>query len=177
MNKVLNNKVSIMYGDIKELAIDAIINAEDNTLLNGEIYVNAGHTLYEQCKRHGGCPTGEARITTAGNLPCKYVIHTVTPLYGIYNDNNDIKLLENSYINSLELAIEYNIKSIAFPPLTKNDDKHPNDEEIRIAFDTISNIINNDSTIERVVFVLSTEDDYDKYLTYNNKLINERGQK
>src|SRR5690554_2624436 len=104
-NKV---RLNIVQGDITKLEVDAIVNAANNTLLggggvDGAIHRAGGSIILEQCKKIGGCPTGEARITTAGNMPSKYVIHTVGPVYKD-GKRGESKLLYNAYYNSLKLA-------------------------------------------------------------------------
>lgn len=119
-----NTKIDIIQGDITKVNLDAIVNAANNTLLggggggvDGAIHRAGGSTILEQCKKIGGCPTGEARITTAGNMPSKYVIHTVGPIYKGGSANED-RFLYNAYYNSLKLAKEYNLKTIAFPSIS-----------------------------------------------------------
>ena len=118
MYKYKGVALKIIQGDITEIKVDAIVNAANNTLLggggvDGAIHRAGGPIILEQCKKIGGCPTGEARITTAGNMPSKYVIHTVGPIYKDGSKGED-KLLYNAYYNSLKLAKEYELKTIAF---------------------------------------------------------------
>jgi len=112
MYEYKGTKLYLVEGDITTMAVDAVVNAANNTLLggggvDGAIHRAGGPAILEQCKKIGGCPTGEARITTAGNMPSKYVIHTVGPIYRGGN-HNEAKLLHNAYYNSLKLAREYN---------------------------------------------------------------------
>src|SRR5690554_8145196 len=115
-------KISIVKGDITKLQVDAIVNAANSRLLggggvDGAIHRAGGSEILEECKKIAGCPTGEARITTAGKLPCKKVIHTVGPIYKDGN-HNEPQLLYNAYYNSLKLAEENQLKTIAFPSIS-----------------------------------------------------------
>jgi O-acetyl-ADP-ribose deacetylase (regulator of RNase III) len=157
-------KLNIIKGDITEIDIEAIVNAANNTLLggggvDGAIHKKGGPIILEQCKKIGGCPTGEARITTAGNMPSKYVIHTVGPIYKDGSKGED-KLLYNAYYNSLKLAKEYNIKSIAFPSISTGVYGYPKNEAKEIAIKAIIDFIDKEGGIREVLFVLFNEDDY-----------------
>lgn len=172
---VLNNlSVKIKLGDITEEKTDAIVNAANNTLLggggvDGAIHRRGGPTILEQCKKHSGCPTGEARITTAGSLPCRYVIHTVGPVYG-NNPNLDKRLLYNAYFNSLKLADEYGIKTIAFPSISTGAYGYPIDQAVEIAFEALIDFSKISSSIEEVTFVLFSHENYDVYEKFIKKI-------
>lgn len=162
--------IRIKLGDITEEKTDAIVNAANNTLLggggvDGAIHRRGGAAILEQCKKHAGCPTGEARITTAGDLPCKYIIHAVGPVYGS-DPFLDKKLLYSAYFNSLILADEYGIKTIAFPSISTGAYGYPIDEAVRIAFEAVIDFSKTDSTIEEVVFVLFSQESYRVYENY-----------
>ena len=131
----LKDKIELIKGDITKIAIDAIVNAANSSLLggggvDGAIHRSGGAAILEDCRkivaRQGGCKTGEAVISTAGNLPAKYVIHTVGPVWNEGKKNED-ELLKNCYVNSLRLAVENNCKSIAFPNISTGIYKFPKD--------------------------------------------------
>lgn len=162
-----NTKIHIVEGDITTMDVDAIVNAANNTLLggggvDGAIHRAGGPIILEQCKKIGGCPTGEARITTAGNMPSKYVIHTVGPVYrgGNYNE---AKLLYNAYYNSLKLAKEYNLKTIAFPAISTGVYRYPKEEARDIAIRAVMDFIDEEDSIDEVYFVLFSNRDYKLY--------------
>lgn len=159
----MKNKLKIIQADITELEVDAIVNAANNTLLggggvDGAIHRAGGPIILEQCKKIGGCPTGEARITSAGNLPSKYVIHTVGPIYKDGKSNEDY-LLSSAYKSSLELAQEYKIKTIAFPFISTGAYSYPKEEAARIAIETILNS-EEIKSLDQVYLVLFSDKDY-----------------
>ncbi|MCK4986390.1 MAG: macro domain-containing protein, partial [Desulfobacterales bacterium] len=121
MDKDILRKIEIRQGDITQLDVDAIVNAANTKLLggggvDGAIHRAAGPQLLEECRTIGGCPTGGARITGGYNLAAHHVIHTVGPVYS--GKPQDSQLLTNCYLNSLKLAIENNLTTIAFPAIS-----------------------------------------------------------
>jgi len=167
MYKYKDVKIGIIQGDITKIDTDAIVNAANNTLLggggvDGAIHRAGGPIILEQCKKIGGCPTGEAKITTAGNMPSKYVIHTVGPIYKDGN-KNESKLLYNAYYNSFKLAKEYNLKTIAFPSISTGVYNYPKGEASEIALKAAIDFIDNEGFIEEIYFILFSQGDYTLY--------------
>ena len=167
----MNNRIEIEKGDITKLKVDAIVNAANTSLLggggvDGAIHRAAGPKLLEECRTLNGCPTGNAKITNGYNLPAKFVIHTVGPVWngGKYNEE---KLLADCYRNSLKLASENNIKTIAFPAISTGVYHFPLERATEIAVNITQNFLNNNETIEKVIFVCFDEK---AYQTYKNKL-------
>lgn len=163
-------KINITKGDITEEKVDAIVNAANNTLLggggvDGAIRRKGGRIILEQCKRIGGCPTGEARITTAGNLPSKYVIHTVGPIYH-GGKIGDERLLYNAYYNSLKLASEYNLKTISFPSISTGAYGYPIEEAVVVVAKAVKDFLNDNEVIEEINFILFSDDNYKLYIEY-----------
>ncbi|MEW6193967.1 MAG: O-acetyl-ADP-ribose deacetylase [Bacteroidota bacterium] len=162
-------RLETQLGDITKLKVDAIINAANTTLLggggvDGAIHRAAGPKLLEECKTLGGCKTGEAKITRGYNLPAKFVIHTVGPVWR-GGKNNEDNLLANCYRNSLQLAVENKIKTIAFPAISTGVYSFPIERAAKIAVETVNEFLRNDSTIEKVIFCC-----FDKFTfeTYNS---------
>lgn len=163
-------KIQLIKGDITSIHVDAIVNAANSSLLggggvDGAIHRKGGSQILEACKairnRQGKCKTGEAVITTAGNLPAKFVIHTVGSVWQGGNAN-EAELLSNCYKNSLKLAIANNIKTIAFPNISTGIYGYPKQEAAQIAIKTVHDFIEND-TIEEVIFVCFDEENYTIY--------------
>lgn len=171
---MIMTKINVKKGDITEEKVDVIVNAANNTLLggggvDGAIHRKGGRIILEQCKKIGGCPTGEARITTAGNLPSKYVIHTVGPIYRGGEMGED-RLLYNAYYNSLKLASEYNLKTISFPSISTGAYGYPIEEAVEIVLKAIKDFLNDNEVIEEINFILFSEDNfriYEEYFKHN----------
>ncbi len=163
----MNNKIEIHKGDITKLKVDAIVNAANTSLLggggvDGAIHRAAGPELLEYNRRLGGCRTGEAKMSPGFNLPAKYIIHTVGPIWN-GGKNNEDQLLENCYNNSLKLADENNIKSIAFPAISTGVYGFPLERATKIAVKTVKQFLKEESSIEKVIFVCFSEHDYNVY--------------
>ena len=169
MIKVTINKsvLELIEGDITKQETDAIVNAANTSLLggggvDGAIHRAGGPKILEECRKLGGCPTGEARITTGGNLKARYVIHTVGP---VYHDGNhrEAELLSNAYKNSLSLASQYKLKSIAFPSISTGAYGYPFDEAAEVALKTIIDYLKTHTDIGLVRFVLFSTSAYQSY--------------
>ncbi len=169
MVKVTINKsvLELIEGDITEQETDAVVNAANSSLLggggvDGAIHRAGGPKILEECKKLGGCPTGEARITTGGNLKAKYVIHTVGPIYS-GGKQREAELLASAYKNSLSLASQYKLKSVAFPSISTGAYGYPVDEAATIALKTVINYLKTHTDIDMVRFVLFGQKAYQAY--------------
>ncbi len=161
------NKIEIHKSDITKLKVDAIVNAANTTLLggggvDGAIHLAAGPELLEECKTLNGCATGEAKITKGYNLSANYVIHTVGPVWNGGKHNED-ELLVNCYRNSLKLAAENGIKSIAFPAISTGVYRFPLERATDIAIGEVTKFLNDNDEIIKVIFVAFDEQTYNYY--------------
>ncbi|NIA06933.1 MAG: O-acetyl-ADP-ribose deacetylase [Actinobacteria bacterium] len=158
--KELLAKLELLQGDITKLQVDAIVNAANTSLLggggvDGAIHRAAGAELLAECRRLGGCPTGQAKMTKGYKLPAKHVIHTVGPVY--HGKKEDAELLAACYRNSLALAGENNLASIAFPAISTGVYGYPLEEATPIAIETTLQELAKYPSIERVAFALFSE--------------------
>ncbi|AUC15161.1 O-acetyl-ADP-ribose deacetylase [Tenacibaculum sp. SZ-18] len=168
-------KIEVIQGDITKVEVDVIVNAANSSLLggggvDGAIHRAGGPKILEDCQkirnRQGKCKTGEAVITTAGNLPAKKVIHTVGPVYnGGQRLEKEKELLANCYKNSLELAKENNFISIAFPNISTGIYKFPKELAAQIAIKTVKE----NAVLEKVIFVCFDDENYTVYKNYLEK--------
>ncbi len=153
-------KILAIKDDIAKQKVEAIVNAANYTLLggggaDGAIHFAAGDELLEECKILGGCKTGEAKITKGYNLPADFVIHTVGPVYGRHGDKSPA-LLESCYRNSMQLAHDKKIKTIAFPCISTGVFCYPKGEASQIAIQTVKKFLNDysDNVFEEIRFVV-----------------------
>ncbi len=163
------NKIEVIKGDITKVAADAIVNAANSSLLggggvDGAIHRAGGKAILDECKKiiakQGSCKTGEAVITTAGNLRAKFVIHTVGPVWN-GGKNNEAQKLAACYRNSLQLAIDNNCRSIALPGISTGVYSFPKNEAAKIAVATVKQfIISKSDKIGKVTFVCFDEQYY-----------------
>lgn len=161
------HRIKIIRGDITKIKVDAIVNAANETLLggggvDGAIHRAAGPMLLEECKRLGGCKPGEAKITKGYNLLAKYVIHTVGPIYK-GGKNNEEEKLALCYRNCLKLAVENNIKTIAFPSISTGAYHFPIEIASQIAIREVKKFLETNKTIKEVIFVLFSDKDFEIY--------------
>ena len=165
-------KIDLIKGDITTLKVDAIVNAANSSLMggggvDGAIHRAGGPVILEECKlivaRQGECKTGEAVITTAGDLPSKYVIHTVGPVWRGGN-HNEAELLANCYRNSLRLASEKQLTSIAFPNISTGVYGYPKEQAAKVAVEATRNYLeSHPSNINSVTFVCFDDDNFALY--------------
>ena len=159
--------IQLHRGDITQLNVDAIVNAANKSLLggggvDGAIHRVAGPELLNECRQLKGCETGDAKITKGYNLPAKYVIHTVGPVYngGKYNE---AEKLASCYRRSLEVALLNGVKSIAFPNISTGIYGYPKQEAAQIATQTVKDLLVTNSEIETVIFCVFDEENYSIY--------------
>lgn len=163
----MENKIKIIKGDITKIKVEAIVNAANKRLLggggvDGAIHRVAGPELLKECQKLGGCKTGEAKITKGYNLLAKYVIHTVGPIWQGGKKDEEEKLA-SCYQNTLKVAKENNIKSIAFSSISTGTHRFPIKKAAPIALKEVKKFLEKDSTLKEVIFVLFSEKDFQIY--------------
>ena len=170
---VLQFMIQLIRGDITKIEVDAIVNAANSSLLggggvDGAIHRAGGPAILEECRairaKQGGCKVGEAVITTAGLLPAKYVIHTVGPVWN-GGHNGEPNLLANCYRNSLQLAVENGVTTIAFPNISTGIYHFPKLEAADIAINTVRQFITNDKKLKEIFFVCFDAENFTLYKT------------
>jgi O-acetyl-ADP-ribose deacetylase (regulator of RNase III) len=171
----MSGRMSVSEGDITQQRVDAIVNAANTSLLggggvDGAIHDAAGPELLEECRMLGGCPTGEARITKAYKLPAKHVIHTVGPVWTGGKRGED-ELLAHCYRNSLALAVEHGLRTIAFPAISTGAYGFPLRRAARIAVREVAAFLRQHPHITSVCFVCFGPDARD---VYHQRLISEK---
>ena len=160
-------RIELLKDDITTLKVDAIVNAANSTLLggggvDGAIHRTAGPGLLAECRALGGCPVGEAKMTSGYNLLAKFVIHTVGPVWNGGN-NNEVVLLSDCYENSLRIAANSKLKTIAFPNISTGVYRFPKEEAARIAIKTVKDFLDKNELPEKVLFVTFDEENYQIY--------------
>src|SRR5689334_2362424 len=162
-----DTKIEIIHGDITKLDVDAIVNAANTALLggggvDGAIHRAAGPELLAECRTLGGCRPGEARITLGYRLPARFVVHTVGPGWR-GGKRGEAETLAKCYRNSLQVAVENGVKTIAFPAISCGAYGYPIELAAMIAVQTTREFLQNDHNIEKVLFVVFSQDLYDAY--------------
>lgn len=160
--------IEVLMGDITRQAVDAIVNAANSSLLggggvDGAIHRAAGPKLLEECRTLHGCKTGEAKITKGYNLPARFVIHTVGPVYSGKNPTGEAELLKNCYRNCIRIANERGLQSLAFPSISTGAYGYPIEEACRTALQTVKEELESATTLERILFVTFSPSDFQKY--------------
>ncbi|HBB97124.1 MAG TPA: O-acetyl-ADP-ribose deacetylase [Blastocatellia bacterium] len=174
MRTFLDGRVTVIVGDITKQDVEAIVNAANSSLLggggvDGAIHRAGGPAILEECREirrtrfPQGLPTGEAVVTTGGNLQALYVIHTVGPIYGEHR-GEEAELLANCYHNSLTLAVEKNVTSVAFPSIATGVYGYPRAEAADISSRTIENFLSTDRQLKEVRLVFFQAQDAEIFL-------------
>jgi O-acetyl-ADP-ribose deacetylase (regulator of RNase III) len=167
MNNAIN-RIKVVKGDITKIIVDAIVNAANTSLLggggvDGAIHRAGGPAILADCRkiiaRQSGCKTGEAVITTAGNLPAQFVIHTVGPVWN-GGHKNEREKLRDCYLNALNLAAEHGCKTISFPNISTGVYRFPKNEAAAISVKAVADFLLQDNRIEQVIFVCFDEENF-----------------
>ena len=167
----METRIQLIFGDITKLEVDVIVNAANSSLMggggvDGAIHRAGGLIILAECReivaRQGRCETGQAVITSGGNLPAKYVIHTVGPVWHGGN-NNEVCLLQNAYLNSLKLAVKNGVETIAFPNISTGVYGFPKEKAAEIAIETVTQFLSENDQIIQVFFVCFDQENFDLY--------------
>ena len=162
MEKNVDIKFDVVRGDITTLEVDAVVNAANSTLLggggvDGAIHRAAGPQLLAECRALGGCQPGEAKLTRGYNLPARFVIHTVGPFWS-GGKRGEAETLANCYRNSMRLAVENRVRTIAFPAISCGAYRYPISEAAQIALGTTQKFLAREDKIDKVIFVVATDE-------------------
>ena len=163
----MQERIALAQGDITKFPADAIVNAANSSLLggggvDGAIHRAGGPSILEECRRLGGCETGDAKATTAGKLPARYVIHAVGPIWR-GGSHGEAELLASCYTRSLEIAAELGCSTAAFPAISTGAFSYPLGDEARIALSASAAALDRLPEIDRVTFVLFDGHTYDRF--------------
>lgn len=167
----MDERIKLVKGDITTQHVDVIVNAANSSLLggggvDGAIHRAGGPAILNDCmairNKQGGCPAGEAVITTGGKLPVKKVVHTVGPVWH-GGKNNEAQLLRSCYINALQLAVNNGLHTIAFPNISTGVYGYPKQEAATIAVQTVKQFLQNNQSIDHVIFVCFDDENFKIY--------------
>lgn len=163
----MNSRISLVQGDITQLEVDAIVNAANTGLrggggVDGAIHRAGGFRIMEECRKIGGCPIGDAVVTSGGNLKALFVIHAVGPIWqgGTHNEE---ELLAGTYRNSLKRAVEKKIKTLAFPNISTGIYGFPKSRAAEIAVGEVENFLAKDDSIRQIIFCCYEQENFDLY--------------
>ena len=175
---MISGKVVVVEGDITQQPVDAIVNAANTSLLggggvDGAIHRAAGYDLLEECRRLNGCQTGDAKITKGYNLPADWVIHTVGPVWQDGNHGED-RLLASCYRRCLELAEQYEIRTIAFPAISTGIYGFPAERAARIAVSEVKTFLESHSSVEQAIFVCFSHPSYEYHIAAVQEILQEK---
>ena len=173
--KINETEIVLVCGDITKETTDSIVNAANERLaggagVDGAIHSAGGPAIMAECRQIGGCPTGQAVITTAGKLKAKYVIHTVGPIYH-GGSKGEADLLQNAYRNSLKLAQEKRLQSISFPAISCGIYGYPQDEAARLAMKTCIEFAHENTDIKLIRHILFNRKIYDIFSAELKKMV------
>jgi len=173
----MTSRTALTQGDITKQQVDAIVNAANSTLLSGggvdgAIHRAAGPRLLAECATLGGCKTGEAKITKGWDLPAKFVIHTVGPVWR-GGAGGEPELLANCYRNSLALAVQNHLRTIAFPSISTGAYGYPIEKASHIAVNEVDSFLKREASIEKVLFVCFSKSDYNCYASVLKEIAGE----
>ena len=162
-----NNKIKLIQNDITKLKVDAIVNAANSKLaggggVDGAIHRAAGPELPEACRQLNGCPTGSAKLTQGFKLRARFIIHTVGPVWH-GGSSNEVKLLASCYNTSLEISVQNNLDSIAFPNISTGIYGFPKEKAAEIAINTVTEFLERNEIPRQVFFVCFDEENYNIY--------------
>ena len=163
------SRIKVIQGSIVDQEVDAIVNAANRSLLggggvDGVVHGAAGPNLLEECKTLGGCETGDAKITAGWDLRARHIIHTVGPVWR-GGENQEAELLARCYRNSLRLAVDANIRTIAFPAISAGAFSYPIDAAATVALETVRDFLRSDDTIEQCLFCMVSAKSFTAFST------------